>query len=160
MNHRVRLPEKGVIKIVNGTLTGAVLSSRKLTMFYFMDSISCVPCKYENIHMMEPLFNYAEGNEIDVIIFFSPKASKVPEVSQQLLGIQGDQPVYLDANEGFYELNPFIPPNPMFHKLLLDAEGNVVLVIDPLKNEKSWKVFTKTVKSVLKKEYGEKRSPR
>lgn len=58
-------------------------------------------------------------------------------------------PIYMDTTGIFHRTNPQLPSNPMLHTFLLDENNEVLVVGNPLENEKIDRMFWRTVKEKL-----------
>ena len=55
---------------------------------------------------------------------------------------------YIDEKYHFRKLNPKIPDNPMYHTFLINNKG-IILVGNPLHNDKIKNIFYKTIESEI-----------
>ena len=58
--------------------------------------------------------------------------------------------VYVDDRQYFITNNPTIPEDAMFHTFLLDRENRIVLVGNPVHNEKLWELYKNTINQLIK----------
>ncbi|MBR2195950.1 MAG: hypothetical protein IJ911_10090 [Salinivirgaceae bacterium] len=60
-----------------------------------------------------------------------------------------DYPIFIDTANQFYKLNPHIPDNKLMHSFLLDSEGKVVLVGNPIQNQAMFDLYKKTIEEMI-----------
>ena len=62
---------------------------------------------------------------------------------------QLDSPVYVDTAYAMRAANPRLPDGSEYHTFLIDAEGNVLFVGNPLGGDELEKLYNKTVRSYI-----------
>lgn len=113
-------------------------TSGEFRMIVYIDSTECSPCTLKYLYDWEPildsLISYPKYRES--IFIFAPSKSECPKVERELNQKNFKYPVYLDTCNAFVKGNRSIPANRMMHTFLIDAKDSVVLVGNPLTNEK------------------------
>jgi hypothetical protein len=79
----------------------------------------------------------------------SPPQAKLDEVLRTLEMVQFDYPVFIDEHGAFPAANPHIPADSRFHTFLLDKNGKVVVVGDPVNNPDLWELYKKTIAELI-----------
>lgn len=107
-------------------------------MIVYTDSTECSPCALKHLYSWEPILDslFAYPLFSDVFFIFSPSNIDYSKVSVELRNTSFKYPVYLDSCNAFSKDNRNIPTNRMMHTFLIDEDGHVVLVGNPLTNEK------------------------
>ncbi len=111
----------------------------------FLDSSECTSCALKDAYRWNDYISMFESNskQISFLYVLSTKPSR--DVMLQIRESGFCQNIYIDTCGVFAENNPHIPNNMMFHTFLLDKNNNVVLVGNPIKNEKIRKRFIEIV---------------
>lgn len=115
----------------------SVLEKGKPLLVYYKELSGCSLCEIGHLYELARL---PADSTYSVLVIIKPAqdAGKVIETVQLQ---QHAFPVLIDLNGAFLESNPFLPQNPKYHTLLLNHEKQVILVGDPLYNEKMMSVF-------------------
>ena len=107
----------------------------KMKLIVYIDSALCTECTLRKLYMWKDFINMEQEYDDDFYIFFifqpSSKASESALVSKFRLA-EINHPMYVDKNGELLKENPHIPSESMCHTFLLNREGNVVLVGEPL----------------------------
>jgi hypothetical protein len=74
---------------------------------------------------------------------------QLEEVIKTLRIAQFDYPLFLDERQAFPAANPHIPADNRFHTFLLDKNGKVVLVGDPVNNPPLWEFYKTTITTLI-----------
>lgn len=123
-------------------------------LIIWFDSTECGSCRMNRLYEWEndPVMHYAQAlkDRFDVILVFSPKKQDVRSLKFALEGYDVSFPVIIDENGDMPRLNPDIPEDKRFHSFLLDKDNNVVLVGNPLGNEKLWELYKEQVRTLIK----------
>lgn len=126
----------------------------KLKLVHYVDSATCSTCYLHKIAANELLFRLEKlsNNEFYNIFIINPdnKAKKRLESDFQDKAIP--QTIFVDSANVFTEVNPNIPSESMCHTFLLDEKNNVILVGNPIANEKIEDMFL----SIVEKKLGKK----
>ena len=142
----VNIPQSDAV-ICKGRLyhevDSSVLEKGKLLLVYYKELSGCSLCEIGHLYELARL---PADSTYSVLVIVKPSqdAGKVIETVQLQ---QHAFPVLIDLNGAFHESNPFLPRNPKYHTLLLNHEKQVILVGDPLYNEKMMSVFNDVLQS-------------
>jgi hypothetical protein len=111
---------------------------------YFFDSTACSTCQLKHLFELTPLFDKEkEDATLNVSVVFSPQKKKAKLFLEELPYYNIEHEIVVDSSASFMRINPFLPSEPMFHTFLLDEQGKIIMVGDPLQNPKMWQVFEK-----------------
>lgn len=58
-------------------------------------------------------------------------------------------PALIDENGLFPAANPHIPADSRFHTFLLDKNGKVILIGDPVNNPPLWELYKSTITTLI-----------
>ena len=110
----------------------------------FVDSTECSMCRIDKLVHYKDLFEISyETGAFDVIILLSTRKSEYQSIYEHLVFSEQPFPVYLDDNNHFLSINPFIPDKLSFHTLSVNDSNQVSLVGDPVYNETIMELFHK-----------------
>lgn len=120
----------------------------KFRFVVFSDSLSCSSCKLSQIHFWDDLLDeMQEKAGVEVYFIFAPPKEEQVSIELTLSIFHGRYNAYLDTAGVFLRENRNVPTNPALHSFLLDEEGNVLLVGDPVRSKKLrkmlWKILDK-----------------
>ena len=121
----------------------SALKDLKLVMY--IDSSSCGSCRIARFWEMIPLYELSESDSrFSVMAIFSPTIDELPEMERQLMALDFPYPVYVDIYREF-ALHNRIPADSRFHDFLIDADGTILFVGNPLGTDRLMTVFNKTL---------------
>lgn len=115
-------------------------------MVVFSDSNECSTCALNNLSEWNVLLDLEKEKKAQLVFIFSPKKDKLDAVIKTYLSSDLEHSILIDTCGIFSEKNPHIPKESIFHTLMLDSKGNVILVGNPLKNPQIQELFEKILK--------------
>lgn len=115
----------------------------RASVVYWFDENECSICKLSNLGVSRKLFDYCRDSVFptNIRIIFTPSFEKKELFMEFLENSESEFPICVDINNSFGKSNPTIPKQQQFHTFLLDNKNKVVLVGDPLMNEKMWSLY-------------------
>ncbi len=118
-----------------------------IQLVIWADSVACSSCRLNNIFEYDEIIHFREeaGEKYVPIFLFSPSHAKINDVTQTLDKIRFDYPIVIDERQAFPAANPHIPADSRFHTFLLDRNGKVILVGDPVNNPQLWELYKSTI---------------
>lgn len=126
-------------------------SRSKIVIWY--DSTECGSCKIKNLPAFKHFESYCQDlkYDLDLVFLFSPSRQNVRQTLEEasISTKLHDYPIYIDTANQFYKLNPHIPANKLMHSFLLDSEGKVVLVGNPIQNQAMFDLYKKTIEEMM-----------
>ncbi|MDR2912779.1 MAG: hypothetical protein LBV38_05755 [Alistipes sp.] len=151
MRKEVAIPD-GMRQMVEGRDTvvlNPVAGAARLVVW--VDSIACSSCSLNQMFRYSEMIEYRNetGEEFVPLFLFSPPRAKIEEVILLLRYSQFDYPVFIDESNAFRRTNPHIPADSRFHTFLLDGNGKVLLIGDPVQNSELWKLYKTTVAGLI-----------
>ena len=150
-SERIALPQYRTV-IINGRNKPVTdLLHGELKLIVFCDSTSCNNCAIEAIYNWEDYIKYAEelDGRLSYYFIFTPRKEETEDVKSTLDATDFNYPIIFDSVGLFRRLNPHIPANKMFHTFLIDENGQVVFVGNPLWNMETENLFKTTVEKHL-----------
>ena len=119
-------------------------SAYKLVIY--IDSLSCSPCFISHMYEYEEIAKEFDSAGIRTVFIFEPQQDKEEDVRSSLrqqtypfLGI-----VVRDG--GFASANPHLPSSSLLHSFLLDERNEVIVVGNPVRNERLKELMLNSVK--------------
>lgn len=152
-SHSVFLCVEKMFALKEGRDTAVTHRKNSMKMVVYTDSTICSSCRLQNIHLWDDLLeeaSYYEEN-LDFYFIFSPARKDMDSFRLTMRTYAPDNIVYVDTLGLFVKQNPYLPSNPVMHTFLLDETNNVLLVGNPLENEKIAEIFWQIVEEKLGK---------
>lgn len=112
----------------------------------YSDSNNCSGCYIDHLSRWND-FLYLENDGLGVNFYFIIEARN--NETEKLVPLLEDcdlrHAIYIDENSSFRKSNPNLPEESFFHTFLLDQNNNVLLVGNPLSNERMENLYLKTI---------------
>jgi hypothetical protein len=127
------------------------ISDKFARFIVYVDSLECSSCRAGRMYEYNGVIDFRDsvGMQFMPIFIFSPPERVVEELLYQVRVSYFDYPILLDDSGLFPIINPHIPTDPRFHTFLLDKNGKVVLVGDPVHNPGLWELYKKTITELI-----------
>ena len=138
---QINLP-KGLEKYSSGD---AVTSNKPYKLLVFRDSLVCTPCYVKSLDDWKKFMSAIKPDRMELVLVLSPKHDEYVSVKSVLHSHKYEWAVYIDKENSFWQANPQIPEDEIFHCMLLDQQNNVVIIGNPMKNEKISKMIIQEV---------------
>ena len=123
-------------------------SANDYKVIVYTDSAECASCSLQSLYDYKEQINKfcdVYKNKIGFCFIFSPKQGDIKKVKQKVLRSNFDLPIFIDSTNIFGRQNPSIPCNKMYHTFIIDKNKNIVLVGNPIVNEKIAKLMERIV---------------
>ena len=104
----------------------------------YNDTTMCKPCLMGHISDWDKIRGM---RHVDCVFVFSVKSHEVDDYVKAYIKTGVDANVYLDTAGVFLRDNPTVTQDVRFHKFLIDENRNVLIVGNPLNNEKIMSMF-------------------
>ena len=138
------------IEFAEEWLLNDALSGRLVIWF---DSTECGSCRMNRLYEWneDPVVHHAQAlqDKFEVVLIFSPKKEDVRSLKFNLEGYDVSFSVIIDEAGDFPRLNPHIPADKRLHSFLIDKGNKVVLVGNPLGNEKLWELYKEQIRQFV-----------
>jgi len=108
----------------------------RYTLLVYNGAGECSVCAMGKMSEWNALLNLEKEGLINLVFIFSPSKMEKEKLITAYYSSGLEHSILIDTCGVFPEQNPQISQESVFHTLLLDSTGNVVLVGDPLKNSK------------------------
>lgn len=126
----------------------------KIKYIIYSDSMRCTPCAINKMYIWNSLLEYSNNykGQLNFYFIFSPARKDLQEMKFALIkNSKFNYPIFLDTLGEFERLNPHLPKNNTLHAFLLDENNNVILVGNPVHNNKIKEMFYAIVEEKLGK---------
>ena len=124
-------------------------------MLVYFDAETCASCALSRIWEWDEVSHITQtsNGKYQTLFIFTPKQKDLSTVKRVFQGIHMENKlVYIDDRQDFITNNPTIPEDAMFHTFLLDRKNKIVLVGNPVHNEKLWELYKNTIDQLIKNE--------
>lgn len=120
----------------------------KYKMVVYVDSAECSSCALSKLRFWNPLIAETKDKQVDInyVFILAPKKEDMEDVDMELEITDLQSSIYVDTGFVFRKVNSFLPTENKYHTFLLDKDGNVILVGNPIDNEKLKDIYRKTIK--------------
>ena len=129
-----------------GVETGYNVRDSAYKLVIYIDSLSCSPCFISHMYEYEEIAKEFDSVGIKTVFIFEPQQEKEEDVRSSLrhqvypfLGI-------VVRNGGFASANPHLPTSSLLHSFLLDERNEVIVVGNPVRNERIKELMLNGVK--------------
>ena len=115
----------------------------------YVDTVDCTTCRVRNLIFWQDLMeDYQElDSALNLIYVINPRPEVEVEVEAILYEL-GLKNVWLDRDNDFIKMNPFVPRDKKFHVFLLNKENKIELIGSPIGNKKLDKLYRKVIKNL------------
>lgn len=135
-----------------GNTSDDTIYSSQYRLIVYSDTNECSFCNVKNTLYWESLLDSVNDKKsdtkMDIIFIYSPSKEEKERFLANIKMVKLKWPVYVDTCSYFTVANPYIPNNSMFHTFLVNEENRIMLVGNPLYNEKVERMILKVIKEL------------
>ena len=110
----------------------------KLKLIHYIDSLQCSTCYLQKVAMHDELFRIERESNYEFynIFIVDPRSNNtsIAKLTAQYSNKELPTTIFYDSAHVFFDANPQIPKEIMYHTFLLDENNNVIFVGNPLLN--------------------------
>jgi hypothetical protein len=145
---------QGIRQIIAGRDSVVInpASNIEARLIVWVDSIDCSSCRVSKLSEYAEVIDFiveVERKFIPVFLF-SPSRSNMKEVHRAINTMRFDNyPIFIDEDYMFSAMNPHVPADKRFHTFLIDKNGKVVLVGNPVNNPALWELYKTTITTLI-----------
>jgi hypothetical protein len=142
----------GMWQIVGGQDSIFMNQTAEVTrLIVWVDSLGCSTCRINKMFEYAEMVDYCKeiDNGFVPLFVFSPPHSMIGDVIYAMKFNEFDYPIIIDEKQAFPAANPHIPADSRFHTFLIDKNGKVVLVGDPVNNPALWELYKTTITTLI-----------
>lgn len=124
-------------------------------MVVYFDAETCASCALSRIWEWDDvsLLTQNSSGKFQVLFIFTPKQDDVKVVKQAFRKMRMENKlVYIDDRQYFTTKDPNIPKEPLYHTFLLNRENKIVLVGNPVYNDKLWNLYKTLISQLMENE--------
>ena len=115
----------------------------------YVDSLICSKCTINATkEWIDSLNRISSCEKIEKILIFSPKKKEYTKFIQLYFESELQNPIYIDTCNVFINNNKFIPNNSIYHVVLLNNEGKINLIGDPVHHKSIKRLFENIIKRI------------
>ncbi|MBQ0149553.1 MAG: hypothetical protein MJZ04_04015 [Bacteroidales bacterium] len=133
-----------LICIMDGEDVEPIIPPYPSTLVIYADSTECSKCRISNYFKYSDLMAHGKATRrYSVLFLISPPQSDRDPLLEYIRVLGLEYPIYIDYNNEFMKLNAHVPENSRFHTFMVDDQGKVLLVGDPVANSEIMPLFEK-----------------
>lgn len=123
------------------------VEERDYKLVIYVDSSRCTKCFINQLPDWKELLSLEkeEGSHMQFIFILEPHRGDSDSTKNSLEKSGFEHYVFIDQNSIFREANTHIPHGSEYHTFLLDKNNNIILVGNPLRNDRINKLFLKRI---------------
>lgn len=119
--------------------------SVRYNLIMYVDSVSCTSCRISSLNNMLRLYDQSEDDKrFSVMTIFSPSKEEVQYLEKSLMRLYYPYPIYIDKTHQFSQVNQ-LPSDMRLHNFLINQDGNVLFIGNPLENDQLITIFLSTL---------------
>lgn len=113
----------------------------------YVDSTQCSPCHIDKLFHWNNMIDYTFSlrKKIDYIFIVAPKTSQKEDAYLSIKSCGLKVPIYVDTAYAFSKNNSYILMEEQFHTFLIDKDGKVLIIGNPLYNVKIKKLMSSII---------------
>lgn len=130
--------------------------NRDINIIVYIDKKECTPCSLGQMYLWEEFLNNLNKyrNQISLTFIFNPSENIKKETWMRIpINLKKKCSMYIDSKEFFPKANPQISQNILLHVCLVNKDGKILLVGNPIKNKQIKKLYIKKINEFLQKPY-------
>lgn len=125
------------------TVWATVNAKWNYTFVQYVDSAQCSPCTLNKMYQWNGYIERFHKKGVRFVFIFEPGKALLEDVYLSIESSGLKNPIYVDTANVFRDNNRFLPSDLKFHSFLLDKNGKVLVVGNPLHNKKVEKLMDK-----------------
>lgn len=139
----------------DSVISGSPWNKAKLKLVHYVDSATCSSCYLQKIALKKNLFSMEtfSNNEFYNVFIITPDRKSKETLRSKYREKLIPQTIFVDTANVFMKANANIPSESMFHTFLLDENNKVVLVGNPMLNNKIEDMMISILEEKLGKEF-------
>jgi hypothetical protein len=117
----------------------------------YTDSVACASCRMKNMYEYNDIVAWGKDSlsSYSPLFVFTPRQEQIEDMDISLKYSGLRHSAFIDESGLFPAANPHIPADKMFHTFLIDKNGKVVLVGDPVNNPQLWELYKTTITTLI-----------
>lgn len=152
--NRIRLPLNKMDEVRSDNFDKSITNKGSLRLVVYIDSFQCSPCLIDKIFQWNDKIKEADKRKgsLSFIFIVAPKRRQIEDTYLSIKSCGLVVPIYVDTAYAFNEANLFLPKSNVYHTFLIDGRGKILIIGNPLTNDKIDKLMRNFIKDNLKKE--------
>ena len=134
----VLFPDSGMIRVDSqpNKYCNADTLMPEYKLIVFVGPKECSTCAIKSMSEWNTFLNIEREGKIQLTFIINPSKLKLNDIVSSYRTSGLEHSIYIDTCGIFLQQNPHIPESSTFHVLLLDKKDSVLLVGNPIHNEK------------------------
>lgn len=134
----VSLPDSGMVLVECSTKKYCDVDTLRpeYQLLVFVGPSECSTCAIKSMSEWNTFLNIEREGKIQLTFIINPSKLKLDDIVSSYRTSGLEHSIYIDTCGIFLQQNPHIPESSTFHVLLLDKKDSVLLVGNPIHNEK------------------------
>lgn len=146
----VNLCQDSMVCLIHDSIVGDFNKHNKMTMVVYSDTSDCSMCYINHLDQWNELLPLEKKYKgLRFVFIIEARSNEQKSLLNNLTGCNLNHTIYVDNSYSFRRNNSNIPEDAAFHTFLLDENNKVILVGNPLHNEKIEKLFYKIIDEKL-----------
>lgn len=158
-SEKVTIPFHEMSCWINDTLQNERPWERaEMKMVVYMDHTKCSGCMLRKLFIWEDFIKMEKEYNNRFYIFFilqAPDGARDADIAAKFYMTEINHPIYIDSKSELAKQNHHLPKESACHTFLLDKDGNVVLIGDPLYHIRTENQLRHIVREALSPESSE-----
>lgn len=127
------------------TIDSEVNANWKYTFAQYVDSAQCSPCTLNKMYQWNEYIERLRKKGVRFVFIFEANRALLEDVYLAIESSGLKNPIYVDTAYVFRRGNEFVPEGVQYHSFLLNKEGKVLVVGNPMLNKKIEKLINATI---------------
>lgn len=136
----------------NDSLTYSNYMTSSLKIIIWIDSTECSLCRFERMEDYSFIYSYCNDSlpmgMVNVLTIFSPSKLQLDQFRELLDTHNSIYPIFIDVNNSFVKMNPFIPAEPKYHGFLINEDNKIEVLGMPFYNDEIWNLYKSALSKV------------
>lgn len=141
---------KDAVYLENGVEADFCDEDSVYKLILYIDSASCSPCFVSHMYDYKKTVEYFDSAGIRTLFVFEPSQNKVKDVISSLEQQSFPLLSLVVRDGGFASATPQLPASSLLHSFLLNEKNEVVVVGNPVRNEKVRELMLNTMNNQKK----------
>ena len=116
------------------------------SIVFYVSNERCQSCYFSKLVAFEKKnFDVLKRKGVGFIYIFASEGHNTESLKDEIINSRINGTVYIDTCKAFLNANPHIPNNELYHTLVINNNGKVLMVGNPFQNDKMAKLFWKVI---------------
>ena len=152
MEHNLSIPKNEMVCYSWSSQLDSVRTPKNLSLIFYITKEQCQSCYFSELIKYERN-NYEQLKKkgVRILYIIATDSLNIKSLENELINARIKGMVYLDTCNVFLESNPHIPKNELYYTFVTNSEGKILMVGNPIQNERMEKLFQKVIANEIKR---------